>query len=104
MTAVTEKIPLHERVPVEEITRQAKEVRFSRTVLALIGGLLWCAGYIAAKVFKYLWIACAWSAVAVRTGWREARGEPLNQPTLQAVLAENAQLRAALDRLQVGGL
>lgn len=99
MTAVTERVPLHERVPVEEITAQARDVKFSRVLLGLIGGLLWLIGWSAAKLCGVLWLAAAWCGVAVRTGWRQAKGVPLNQPSLERVLAENAELRAALARV-----
>lgn len=99
MAAVTEKIPIWERAPVEEITAQAKEVKFSRVVLGLLGGLLWVIGWSAAKLFGVVWIAAAWSGVAMRTGWRQARGEPLNQPTVEQLMRENAQLRAELRRV-----
>lgn len=68
MTAVLD------RVPVESITEQARQVRFWRTVLTVIAGLLFGAGWLTAKGFGVAWLAAAWCAVAVREGWREGRG------------------------------
>jgi hypothetical protein len=59
-----------ERVPLDAITEQARQVRFWRTVLTVIAGVLFGAGWLVAK----MWLAAAWSAVAVREGWREGRG------------------------------
>lgn len=62
-----------ERVPVDRITAQAREVHIGRTLLALVAALLFGVGWLAAKIVGVLWLALAWSAVAVREGWREAR-------------------------------
>lgn len=63
-----------QRVPVDRINEQAKEVRFWRTVLLAIAGLLFGLGWVVAKAFAVAWLAVAWSVVAVRVGWRSARG------------------------------
>lgn len=63
-----------QRVPVDQINEQAKEVRFWRTVLTVIAGLLFALGWLAAKGFAVTWLAVSWSVVAVRVGWSEARG------------------------------
>lgn len=76
-----------DRVPVDRITTEAREVDFVRTLLAVLGGLLYGLGWIAAKtcllavrvfgrVFAALWVAAAWAAVAVKIGWVDARGRP----------------------------
>ena len=67
MTALTERLPL------DEITAQAREVRFWRTVLTLVAAVLFGLGWVVAKAFGLAWLACAWSAVAVREGWRQGR-------------------------------
>lgn len=69
-----------ERVPVEAIMRQAREVRFARTVLALLAGLLFGLGWLAAKAVGLVWLACAWCAVAVREGWRSVRSPGARTP------------------------
>lgn len=62
-----------ERVPVERITEQAKQVRFWRSVLRLLAGVLFGIGWLTAKAFAVVWLAGVWSATAVRIGWQEAR-------------------------------
>lgn len=62
-----------DRVPVERITREAREIRFWRTVLTLLAGLLFGLGWLAAKAFTLLWLAAVWSATAVKVGWQEGR-------------------------------
>lgn len=62
-----------ERVPIEEINKQAREVSFTRTLLALLAALLYALGWGAAKLVAVAWLAAAWSATAVRLGWQEAR-------------------------------
>jgi hypothetical protein len=64
---------LTELIPVDEITAQAREVHFWRTVLTLIAAVLFGAGWVTAKVFAVLWLAAAWSFTAVRVGWQEGR-------------------------------
>lgn len=70
MTAVLD------RVPVEQITEQARQVRFWPTVLRLIAFILFGLGWLTAKGFGFAWLALAWCAVAVRTGWQEGRAGP----------------------------
>jgi hypothetical protein len=59
-------------VPVDEITRQAREVSPARTMLTWIGAVLFALGWVLHKTFIVLWFAGAWSFVAAREGWREA--------------------------------
>ena len=67
MTSLTERIPL------DQITAQARQVRFSRTLLTVIAALLFGLGWLVAKAFGVLWLAVAWSATAVKVGWQEGR-------------------------------
>jgi hypothetical protein len=62
-----------ERVPVDRITAQAREVHFWRTVLTVVAGLLFGAGWVAAKSAALLWLALTWSVVAVQEGWKAGR-------------------------------
>lgn len=66
-------VALIERVPVDRITAQAQKVRFWRTVATALAGLLWGIGWLAAKTCALTWLALAWSVVAVRVGWADAR-------------------------------
>ena len=61
MTALTE------RLDVEAITAQAREVRFGVTVLSAVAWVLILAG----RVLGYVWLVPVWCFVAVRTGWRD---------------------------------
>ena len=62
-----------DRVPVSRITDEAKQVRFGRTLLSVIGGLLYALGWITAKAFGVVWLAVVWAGVAVKIGWVDAR-------------------------------
>ena len=62
-----------ERVPFDQITEQARQVQFTRTVLTVLAGLLYAVGWLSAKTLGGLWLALAWSVTAVRVGWVEAR-------------------------------
>ena len=56
-----------DRVPVDEITAQARQVRFGRSVLALVAWLLIGFG----KILGYAWLVPVWCCLAIRTGWRD---------------------------------
>src|SRR5262249_47865669 len=90
------KLP-HETVG--EITKQAREVKFSVTLASFIGGLLFCIGWIVRKAFGVLWFAAVWCAIATRQGWRQAGGQEPAGPSLEVVLRENQRLRAELARV-----
>jgi hypothetical protein len=60
---------LLERVPVDRITREAREVHFWRTVLTLVAGLFWLLGWSVGK----MWLSMAFAITAVRLGWSDAR-------------------------------
>jgi len=62
-----------EQIPLDRITAQARQVRFWRTVLTVLAGLLFGVGWLVAKAFGVMWLAVAWSAAAVKVGWQEAR-------------------------------
>lgn len=59
-----------EMVPVEDITRQAREIRPLPTILTWIAAVLFGVGWVAYKVVAVAWLVGAWSFVAVREGWR----------------------------------
>jgi hypothetical protein len=67
---------LAERIPLDEITAQAREVKFGRTLLTLIAAVLFGLGWLVAKAFGVLWLAAAWTFVAARQGWRAGRAVP----------------------------
>lgn len=64
---------LLEQVPVDAITAQARQVRFGRVALTVIAAVLFGIGWLTARLFGALWLALAWTGVAVREGWRAGR-------------------------------
>lgn len=62
-----------DEVLTDRITAEARQTHFWRTVLTILAGVLFGVGWLAAKAVGVLWLALAWSAVAVRVGWQEAR-------------------------------
>ena len=95
MTAVLD------RVPVDEITAQARQVRFWRTVLTLVAGALYGLGWVTARLFAVVWLAASWCWVAVREGWRASRG-PSRGARLETQAAEIHDLRTRLARFGDG--
>jgi hypothetical protein len=65
---------LAERIPLDEISRQAEQARPGRAVLTVIAAVFFALGWTAGRFF----LALAWCAVAVRLGWQAgaARGGP----------------------------
>ena len=65
---------LTQRVPLDEITAQARQVRFGRLLLTLIAAVFFGLGWVAGRFF----LGVAWCAVAVKVGWQAgaARGGP----------------------------
>jgi hypothetical protein len=94
--------PLHERVPLEAITADARKASPGKVILGLIGGLIFAIAWLTAKAFTMVFFAFAWCASAAKMGWRTARDLPLNQPDVKALIAENDMLRAQIERYQIG--
>lgn len=67
MTAVLD------RVPIDRISAEAREVRFGRTLLTVLAALFFGIGWLVAKAFGLVWVVVAWVGVAVKIGWMEAR-------------------------------
>ena len=64
---------LLERVPVQDITEQAREARPGPAIANVLAVVLVGIGWLAARLLSGLWLAAAWVFVAVRQGWREGR-------------------------------
>lgn len=69
-----------DRVPLEQITAQAREIDPKQTILLIIAAILYSIGWVAGKAFNIvaralmlLFRALAWSGVAIKVGWTEAR-------------------------------
>jgi len=63
-----------ERVQVDQIARQARDVRFGRVLLTVLAAFFFSIGWATGRFF----LGVAWCAVAVRVGWQAGRahGEP----------------------------
>lgn len=61
-------------VPVDDITRQAREVSPGRTLLTLLAAVFFALGWVLRKTFMVIWFAAAWVFVATREGWQQAGG------------------------------
>jgi hypothetical protein len=61
-------------IPVDRITVQARQIRFGRTMLTLLAGVLFAIGWCLAKSFAVAWLALSWCAIAVQVGWVEGLG------------------------------
>ena len=86
-----------DRVPLDEISGQVREIRPARTVLTVVAGVLFGLGWLAARAFAVLWLAGAWSFVAVREGWRASHG-PSRAAQMAALKAQNEELQAIVSR------
>jgi hypothetical protein len=47
---------------------------------------LFAIGWLTAKAFGVLWFAMVWTAIAVRTGWRDAKALTPPGPSLEQLL------------------
>jgi hypothetical protein len=65
-----------ERVPVDRISAEARQVQLGRTLLTLLAGFFYVLGWLAGKAIGGL----AWCAAAVKVGWQEARPKPALHP------------------------
>lgn len=96
-----------DRVPVAEVSRQAREVRFGPAVVAAVTGILFGAGWLVAKLFAVAWLGLAWTATAVRLGAQHAQAHQRPSRALMAqenvnLMSEVEQLRAEVKRLTGG--
>jgi hypothetical protein len=58
-----------DRIPVEQITAEAKKVDVGRAVLSLLALIPFLIGWVAGKIV----LAVAWVGLAVKAGWLDAR-------------------------------
>jgi len=63
-TAITD------RIPIEQITAEARGVPVSRVLAVLFFGTFWLLGYSANR----LWLGVVICGVSVRRGWRDSAG------------------------------
>lgn len=84
---------------VEQITAEARQAKPGKELLALIGGLIYAAFWLLGKSFTLAFMAFAWTRIAAKQGWRDARGLPSNLPSIEQVMEENHRLRQELARV-----
>lgn len=82
-----------DRVPVDDITAQARKVRTGRALLALVAALFFAVGWLAGRVVPVL----MWCAFAVREGYRSAHG-PSRKMQVDALTARVQELEMQLSR------
>ena len=65
-----------ERVPVDRISVEARQVHVGRVLLTVFAALFFAVGWAAGKAV----LAVAWCGVAVKVGWQEARSGSTRGP------------------------
>ena len=86
-----------DRIPVDDITAKARDVRPGRTALTVVAAVLFGVGWLTARVFSVLWLAFTWSWVAVREGWRASHG-PSRSQQIAALQEQIRELNVQLGR------
>lgn len=62
-----------DHVDLDRISAEAQEVHIGRMLLTLIGAILYALGWTAGTMLTVLWLVIAWSFMAVKLGWQDAR-------------------------------
>lgn len=99
----TKTIGLPQRIHLEEIKAEAHQAQPGQALLTLLLAPFFILGWLVGKASRTFVLAVTYVGVSARTGWRQARNEPLNQPKIGDVQRENAMLRAELQRLGGSG-
>lgn len=95
----TRTITLPERIHLQEIKAEAQQANAGQALQTLLLAPFFIIGWLFGKSSRAVVLIGTYMAVSARTGWRQARKEPLNQPKITDVLRENAMLRAEVQRL-----
>jgi hypothetical protein len=76
MSVVTDRVPVDRiREEAVQLPPRAVVLALCRSLLALLAGLLYGTGWVAAKAVRLLWSVISWSVAAVRVGFKDgARG------------------------------
>lgn len=88
---------LAERIPVDQITEQARTVKPGHVLLTVFAGVFFGLGWVTAKLFAVLWLAASWVFTAVRLGWAASHG-PSKAARIAAMTTEIEELRTAVGR------
>lgn len=67
-----------DRVPVDRITAEARQVHAGRALLLASAAVLYAVGWCAAKTVAVLWLAAAWTFTAVKVGWQDGRRQAVS--------------------------
>lgn len=86
-----------DRVPVEQITADARQADPGRAFLALFGAIFIAIGWTVGKICTVIFASVAWSMSAMKYGWRSARGT-LNRPTWEQLYDTVQRYEAAAER------
>jgi hypothetical protein len=62
-----------QRVQLDRITAEARQIEIGRTLLTLIAVVLYAVGWLVGFVIKAAFVVVAWSFAAVKVGWNDAR-------------------------------
>lgn len=67
-----------DRVPVSRIRREASQITprgvvlaLSRTLVTVLAGLLYAAGWSAARTVRAVWTGLVWILAAIKLGWKD---------------------------------
>lgn len=99
MTAVLD------RVPVEEITARARQIKLGHVLLTVLGAVLigaaWCAAKLLLITWALAWGWIRWVIAAFMVGWDSAAKSTKlhSRPSRESLEAEVARLRQELARL-----
>jgi hypothetical protein len=74
-----------DRFDTEAITREAKQVKFTTTLLRVIAFVIFWTAWCLPRLLGVLWLAGAWFGVVFKMGWQEgAKGTPFEKRRLPA--------------------
>jgi hypothetical protein len=84
-------------VPVEAITARARQIKPGEVAVAIVGGLLFAAGWLVMGALRGAWFVLAFIAAGFMTGWDRNAGRAA-RPRRGDLVEEIERLRAELGR------
>ena len=88
-----------DRIPLDEITQQARDAKPGRTALTVIAAALFALGWVTAKVFATVWLGLMWAGAAVRVGWKAGHG-PSRRDQIALLTAQVEELKVQVGRFR----
>lgn len=64
-----------QQATIDLIREEARALHPLRTLLLTLAALLFALGWVAARTLGVAWSGVAWSAAAVKVGWKSARSD-----------------------------